>query len=68
MMISMNPSTGIRTPDDQVQGDWQRPDIAVPADPRGGFKSNPEFQIDGRIDNGNIWSSTEGNQRNRFTS
>jgi hypothetical protein len=68
MMISMNPSTGIRTPDDQVRGDWQRPDIATPADPCGGFKLNPEFEISGSIDNGNIWSSTDGNRRNRFTS
>jgi hypothetical protein len=46
---------------------WQRPDIDLPADPRGGFGHSPEFEIAGSIDNGNIWSSTNGNVRNRFT-
>lgn len=58
----------IRTPEQAEQADVQRPTIATPADPRGGFGHNPEFEISGSIDQGNIWSSTEGNQRNRFTS
>jgi hypothetical protein len=48
------------------RADWQRPDISNPADPRGGFKSNPEFEIMGRIDNGGTWSSSKGNTRPRF--
>jgi hypothetical protein len=50
------------------RAEWQRPDIATPADPRGGFQHNPEFRIAGSIDNGNQWSSTNGNQRDRFNS
>jgi hypothetical protein len=57
---------GIRTPDQAVKADWQRPNVSAPSDPRGGFGSDPEFQIMGSIDNGGTWSRHEGVTRNRF--
>ena len=64
--MSDDDGCAIRTPDQAERADWQRPDITTPADPRGGFRHNPEFEIVGSIDNGGTWSSKTGNTRNRF--
>lgn len=45
--------------------DTARPQHA-PADPRGGFRSNPAFEMKGMIDNGGCWDSDEGECDNRF--
>jgi hypothetical protein len=55
----------IRPKGEQEPTDFQRPNCTC-TDPRGGFKHSPEFEIQGSIDGGGIWSSSSGNSANRF--